>query len=76
MTVRLVTPDTYFYFHSHELRELKVKNEKIVVTLVSGDTLNIRIQQPEEILKDILEAVEEGNDLSFPVNSCKLVARS
>jgi hypothetical protein len=73
MTVRLFTHETNFYFHSHELREIKVKNEKIVVALIGGDTLNIRIQHPEEILKDILEAVEKGNDMSFPIESCKIV---
>lgn len=72
MTVRIAAPQSNYFFHSHELRELKVENGKIVVRLTNNDILTLVVNHTDEIIKDILDAIENGADMSFPVGQVEL----
>ena len=72
MTVRIFAFDTDYFFHSQELRALKVEDGQITVTLTNKDVLVLGHDHAREIAKDILEAIEKNEDMSFPIHSLKL----
>ena len=72
MTAHITGQKSHYFFHSHELRELKVEEDRIIVRLTNNDILTLVHQYPAEIAKDIFAAIENNENLSFPVGEVEL----
>jgi hypothetical protein len=72
MTVRVFSPESNHFFHSHELREVKVEKDRIIIRLTNNDIMTLIVNHPDEIAKDIFAAIENNEDMSFPIGQVEL----